>query len=80
MQQVVDLVGLDAAHRLAPVNQPLANHLHRNPNGRLRGALAGASLEQIELVSLDRELHVLQVPEVALPTGSRVVPALRFLE
>ena len=46
--------------------RPSLHHVDRDLDRRLRGALAGAGLEQEERALLDRELEVLDVAVVLL--------------
>ena len=56
-------------HRLVEVDQPLVDHVDRDPERRLRGALADPGLEHPELAALDGELDVAHVAVVALEPG-----------
>ena len=66
VQQLVELLRLDAEHRLVPADQSFAHHVVRDAHGRAHGALAGARLEQVERAALDGELEVLHLAEVLL--------------
>ena len=66
VQQRVDVVGGHAHHRFPLTDQPLGRHVHRDLDGRGRGALAVAGLEHPQLAALDGELDVLHVAVVLL--------------
>src|SRR3989442_14299782 len=66
MEQLVEVLGRDALHRLAGRDESLFDHLHRTAHRREPGALSAARLQQVQLAVLERELYVLHVPEVAL--------------
>ena len=66
VQQLVELLGVDALDRLLLGDDALINHVARHADGGLRGALAVARLQQVELALLDRELDVLHVAVVRL--------------
>ena len=66
VQQLVELLRLDAQHRLALVDEPLVLHLDGHAQRRGGGALADAGLQQEELALLDRELDVAHVAVVRL--------------
>ena len=71
VQELVELTRVDACHRLLARDQPLLGHLDRDPQGRGRGALAGARLQEVERPLLDRELDVLHVAVVGLEPVER---------
>ena len=80
MQELVQVLRLDAHDSLPVVDQALANHVHREFHCRGAGALAVASLEHVELAFLDRELEVLHVAIVLLQSagdGPQLVVRLR---
>ena len=65
MEQLVELVGLDAADGGGGVDQPLVDHVARRSRTAARPVrLAGPRLEHPEPAPLDRELEVLHVVEV----------------
>src|SRR6185436_694427 len=66
VKELIDGLGLDAEDGLALADQTLVHHLHRDADGGAAGALSAAALEEIELLRLDGELHVLHVAEVLL--------------
>jgi len=66
MQQLVQLIGCNAHHGVFLGNQTLVDHVHRDLHGRRRGPFAGTGLEDIELLLLDGELHILHVLVVLL--------------
>ena len=60
------LLGTYAQHGLLVAQEVLVDHVHRDPDLGLRGALPVPGLEQPELPVLDGELEVLHVPVVTL--------------
>ena len=60
------VIRLDAQQRLRCSDQFLVHHIHGNARCGKPGALAVARLQHVQLVLLDRELHVLHVPVVLL--------------
>ena len=66
MQKLVEGRRVDAAHRLAPVDDALVDEGDRAGERSGRRALRSAGLEQVETVVLDRELDVLHVAVVTL--------------
>ena len=66
LQELVQLVGLDAQQRLRLGDQPLALHLHRDARRGEAGPLSGPCLQHPQLAVLDRELDVLHVAVVVL--------------
>ena len=66
MQQLIERRRVHPPHRLGLVDQPLARHVHRDPQRRRGGAFAVARLQHVELALLDRELEVLHVAVVLL--------------
>ena len=82
MQERIELLGLDAQHGLALGDHALVNEIARDLQRRLRGALAVAGLEHVELAVLDGELHVLHIFKVVLEPvgdGDELVIHLRHL-
>ena len=72
MQQLVDLRGLDPLHRLVLRDQLLVDHVDRDFDRRLGGALRGPRLQHPQLALLDGELEVLHIAVVLLqPLGVR---------
>ena len=53
-------------HRLVEVDQALVDHVDRDPERRLRRALADPGLQHPELAALDGELDVAHVAVVPL--------------
>ena len=70
MQELVELAGVDALHRLFAGDQAISGHFDGDPQRGLRGALAGAGLQDEELAFLHRELDVLDVAEMGLELGA----------
>lgn len=66
MQQLIELLRVDAQNGLALVDQSFIDHLDRDPDGCRCGALAGACLQQIEGPAFHRELEVLHLAVVLL--------------
>ena len=64
MQQLVERCRIDPHHRVLFRDQAFIGEFDRNPQRRLRGALAAAGLQHPQLTLLDRELHVLHVAVV----------------
>ena len=64
--------GIDAGDRLLLVEQALADHLDRDPQGGGGRALAGAGLQEVERALLDRELDVLHLAVVLLEPRHRL--------
>src|SRR5690606_35289304 len=57
VEELVHVAGLDhVAHGALLRREPLANHVHGDPDGGGGGALAGARLEEVELAVLHGEL------------------------
>src|SRR5207244_8047150 len=89
-EQMNHVVRLDSQEGLVLRDEPLANHVQRNANGRPRRGLGGPRLEHPQRASLDRELDVLRFPEVLLETVrdlhqvrvklASVVPKLRAFQ
>ena len=77
VQELVELARVDARDRLLARDQPLLDHLDGDPQGRGRGALAGARLQEVERPLLDRELDVLHVAVVRLEPVERRRSAAR---
>ena len=70
VQQLVELARLHPEERLPLRNQSLVDHLDRNADRGLRGALAAARLQHVQHAVLDGELEILHVPIVFLqPAG-----------
>ena len=72
MEQLVELAGVDPRDGLLARDEVLIGHLDRDPERRLRGALAGSRLEDEQRAVLDRELDVLHLPVVPLEPVERV--------
>ena len=66
VQQGIELLGLDAQHGLALGDHALVDEVARDLQRGLRGALAVAGLEHVELAILDGELHILHILKVVL--------------
>ena len=66
VQELVERRGIDALHRLVCGDQALARHLDGDAHRGLRGALAVARLQHLQLALFDRELDVLHVAVVPL--------------
>ena len=66
VEELVELRRVDPRHSLLPRDELLGIHLDGDPQGCLRGALAGARLEEEERPVLDGELDVLHLPVVLL--------------
>ncbi|OPZ58522.1 MAG: hypothetical protein BWY87_01417 [Deltaproteobacteria bacterium ADurb.Bin510] len=64
MQQLVNLVGVDAQHGGFLVDQAFVHHVDRDVDGRSGGALAVAGLQHPEAAFLNGELDVLHVAVV----------------
>ncbi len=64
MQQLVELVGIDALHRLLAGDEPLLGHVDGDLERGLRRALARAGLQHEQLAVLHGELDVLDVVEM----------------
>jgi hypothetical protein len=64
VQELVQLLGANAAKRLVPSDESLVRHLDGHADRRGPVALAGARLQHPQRAVLDRELDVLHVPEV----------------
>src|SRR5690606_15109136 len=62
----LEALGVDPTERLLLRDHALADEIDDDLDRRLRRALPGARLEQVELALLDRELDVLHVVEVGL--------------
>ena len=76
VEQLVELRGLAAKHGRAFVDQPFAEHVHRDLDHGRAGAFAVAALEHPQLAVLDRELDVLHVLEILLQV---VLDLIEFL-
>ena len=76
VEQLVELRGLAAKHGRAFVDQPFAEHVHRDLDHGRTGAFAVAALEHPQLAVLDRELDVLHVLEILLQV---VLDLIEFL-
>ena len=82
VQERIELLGLDAQHGLALGDHALVDEVARDLQRRLRGALAVAGLEHVELTVLDGELHVLHILKIVLEPvgdGDELVVHLRHL-
>ena len=66
VQQLIELLRIDAQHGFLLVDQPFAHHLHGDADGRRTRALAVAGLQHVQLAVLDGELEVLDVAVVLL--------------
>ena len=66
MEQLIELGGIDAAHRRLLADKPFFDHLDRDAKRRRSRALAHARLEHPELALLDGELNVAHIVEVVL--------------
>ena len=66
VQKLVELARVDADDGLLAGDEPLARHLHRDAQSRLRRPLSRAGLEQVQGAALDRELDVLHLAVVLL--------------
>ena len=66
VQQLINLVGRDAAHRFSRVDQPLRDHVARDADGGRCGPFTVSRLQEIEPTSLDGELEILHVAEMPL--------------
>ncbi len=64
------LLGLDAEEGFLLGDHAFLDQVHRDLDGRRRGALAVAGLEHEQHALLDRELHVLHVAIVLLQLGA----------
>ncbi len=61
VQQLVELRGFEAQHRLLLADQAFGGHVHGEFQRRCSGAFAVASLQHVELAVLDGEFEVLHV-------------------
>jgi len=66
VQERVDVVGADAQHGILLGDHAFVDHVHRDLDGRGRGALPIAGLQHPQLAALDGELNVLHVLVVVL--------------
>src|SRR5208337_4705058 len=64
MQKLLELFGLDALQRRLAIDQLLVGHVHRDSHRGLRRALAGARLQHVQPVALDRKFHVLRIAKM----------------
>ena len=71
MQQLVELVGIDARHRLLAGDEPFLGHVDGDLERGLRRALARAGLQHEQLAVLHGELDVLDVVEMRFELGAR---------
>ena len=79
MKHLLQAVGLDPQHGLFARDEAFVGHVHRDPDGRARRALAGTGLQQVQGAVLDRELQVLHLVVVRLQLASRVFQLLERL-
>ena len=70
MEQLVELAGIDAPHRLLAGDQALFGHVDGDLQRGLRRALARAGLQHEELAFLHGELDVLDVAEMGFELGA----------
>ena len=66
VQQLIELLRIDALHRFALGDQPFAHHLDGDPHRRRARALAVAGLQHVQLVIFDGEFEILDVAIVLL--------------
>ncbi len=66
VQQLVDLVGRNAAHGFGRVDQPLRDHVARDADGGRCGPFTVSRLQKVEATPLDGELQILHVAEMPL--------------
>ena len=66
VQELVELLGLDAAHGLLLVDEALVDEVGGDLQRGGGGALAVAGLQHVELVVLNSELHILHIPVMLL--------------
>jgi hypothetical protein len=71
VQELIELTGIDAGDGLLARDQPLVDHLGRDPQRGGGSALARSRLQEVEGAFLDRELDVLQVAVVGLEVVER---------
>ncbi len=76
VEELVELLGLDAHDGGLFVDEPLVQHVDRHVQGGGAGALADAALQHPELALLDGELDVEHVGEVFLERGADGVELL----
>ena len=67
---------LDHQHRVLRRDELLADEVGRDHDRRVAGALAAPRLQHVEVLVLDRELEVLDVPVVLLETRRDVAQLL----
>ena len=77
MQQLVELVGIDARHRLLAGDEALLGHVDGDLQRGLRRALARAGLQHEQLAVLHGELDVLDVAEMRFELGAGRLRARR---
>ncbi len=70
VEQGVEVARLDHQDGLLLIDHPLVHEVAGDLEGGLRGALAVAALEHVELAVFDGELHVLHVAVVILQQGA----------
>ena len=63
-ENLIELIGRNAADRGLPVDQLLLHHVDGEPDGGEAGAFAVAGLQHEDFAFLDRELEILHVLEV----------------
>jgi len=71
VEQLVEVVGRDAAHCLLAGNHSLIDHLAGDAHSCVARPLAAPRLQHVELATLDGELHVLHVAEMPLEQPRR---------
>ena len=72
VQELIELVGIDARDGVLARDQALLDHVHGGLQRGCGGPLRASGLEQVEPVVLDRELDVLHVSVVLLEPAHRV--------
>ena len=69
VEELIELLGIDAQHGFLLADEAFADHLDGDANRRGAGALAVAGLEHVELAVLDGELEILNVAVVIFERG-----------
>ena len=72
MEKLVELLRVDPDNRFVLRDEPLVDHVDRDPKSRHRGALAAPRLQEVEAALLDGELDVLHLPVVLLEPAHRL--------
>jgi hypothetical protein len=72
-EEVVELLRLHREEGFLLAHQTLGHHIDGDGEGGVRRPLAGAGLQQPQPAALERELDVLQVAEVGLELGGRLL-------